>query len=229
MKNLISYLRKVIGLIVLVIIYKPTRNQITARKIMGNKNFLGIREIVRYFGVIPSRAQILTLAKIPFSEETLNECKGTHILCAGFPMTILKIRAKAPTRKPKTFYSYHDAWYNNQVFANREKVGLRWYLIRKTAVVDSFSKRSNDQQLLIGPNEEVPRACELIYAVVLYFMATGERLFKNVYVRCSDLVLYVSQVRVGHFDFDYDGLRIGRGWDGDTCSIIGLASSRKSN
>jgi hypothetical protein len=176
------------------------------------KNFLGIEETMRHFNAAFTQEELATLAEIPFSETELEECKNTHLLVCGYPMTILEIRAKAPSKKPKkTFYSYKDAWYNTQAFATNEKVGLRWYLIRKTAIENSFSKTFDDQKRLLGANDEVPRACELVYAVVLYFMVTGERLFETAYVRCIDLTSDGYRVNVGNFDSD--GLSVNNYWD----------------
>jgi hypothetical protein len=196
-----------------------------AREIMG-KNFLGVEEVMTHYKVMPTVEQLDALAEIPFSETELEECKDTHLLVAGFPMTILDVRAKAPSKKPKTFYSYKDAWYNTQAFATDEKVGLRWYLIRKTAVDSSFSKLFDNQKRLLGPKDEVPRACELVYAVVLYFMATGERLFSNTYVRTITLDADGYRVNVGYFVSG--GLYVCRRWDAYPYGYVGLSSARKS-
>ena len=208
-----------------IVNYKPTPSQIRAREIMG-KNYLGIEEVVRQFGAAYTEEQLALLAEIPFSEVVLEKCKDTHILVAGFPMTILDVRAKAPNKKPKTFYSYKDAWYNNQSFAKDEKLEVRWYLIRKEAVVGSTSKNFDDQKALLSECEEVPRACELVYAVVLYFLVTGERLFPNLYVRTMSLDSDGIRVVVGYFGSD--GLFVGSFWDDVRYVLLGVASARKS-
>jgi hypothetical protein len=200
-----------------------TSEQKRAREIMG-KNFLGIEEVTKYYGMAFNQEQLAALATIPFSEGTLKQCKDTHLLVAGFPMTILEIRAKAP-KNPKTFYSYKDAWYNGQVFATNERVTARWYLIRKDIVASSTSKNFDKQKALLSENEEVPRACEFIYTIVLYFLATGERLFEKVYARCVDLASGGGRVGVG--DFDADGLVVSNDWDDDALDSLGLASARK--
>ena len=202
-----------------------TSDQKRAREIMG-KNFLGIEEVTKHYGMAFSAEQLASLATIPFSEATLKACKDTHILVAGFPMTILEIRAKAP-KNPKTFYSYKDAWYNNEAFAANERVELRWYLIRKNIVANSTSKDFETQKDLLSENEMVPRACEFTYAIVLYFLVTGERLFGNVYARCADLDSDRYRVLVGYFDSD--GLDVNNNWDDYPYDDVGLASSWKSN
>jgi hypothetical protein len=204
--------------------FTATPSQIRAREIMG-RNFLGVEEAMRHYGEQFTEEQLAALAEVPFSEAVLEECKNTHVLVAGFPISILDIRAKAPNKKPKTFYSYKDARYNNQAFATNEKVNVRWYLVRKEAVADSTYKTYDKQKALLSEHEEVPRACELVYAVVLYFLAADERLFPNIYVRCSDVSSGGDRVYVGYFDSD--GLRVGYWGDYHHYDYIGLAASRK--
>ncbi len=126
----------------------------------------------------------------------------------------------------RIFHSYKDAWYDAP-FAKDEKVGLCWYLVRKTAVENSFAKTFDDQRRLLGPENEVPRACELTYTVVLYFMTTGERLFEGNGVRCIDLAPDGSRAWVGHFDCN--GLQIFTQDDNEHSehSHLGLSSVRK--
>ncbi|MDE2019867.1 MAG: hypothetical protein KGJ13_05995 [Patescibacteria group bacterium] len=216
----------------LIVKYEPTPSQIRAREIMG-KNFLGIEEAIRHYGAAYTEEQLAALAEIRdedghiITEAELEECKNTHLLVAGFPMTILDIRKKAPSKKPKkAFYSYKDAWYNTQAFATDELVGLCWHLIRKTAVDDSFSKAYQNQTPLLGANDYVPRACNLVYAVMLYFMVTGERLFANCYVRTVTLDSDGYRVDVGNFDAD--GLDVSSLWGGNPVGSFGLSSARKS-
>ncbi len=64
------------------------------RAIMGT-NFLGEAEIAKAYSVKWTKAQLEKLSVIPFSEETLRDCKDTHVLFAGFPLSINDIRAKA--------------------------------------------------------------------------------------------------------------------------------------
>lgn len=197
-------------------------SQERAREIMG-RSFLGAAEVEKYFGVAFLSKQLRALARIPFSEATLEECKETHLLVAGAPLSILDVRAKAPKG---TFYSNDDAWYDTEAFARDEKVAVRWYLIRKDIVADSTSKSFNEQQRLLGPKDEIPRACEVVYAVVLYYyLAMGERLFERMYVRCADVDSVGFRVGVGNFDSC--GLSVGRYWGDNRRGCVGVASGRK--
>lgn len=197
--------------------------QKAARLIMG-KNFLGIEEVEQRFGVRFSEKELAQLAEIPWSEQELLERKDTHILFPGYPLTILDIRDKAPKG---AFYPYENAWYNNQNFARNKKVNLCWYLIRKQAVKGSFGKSYNEQAQLLNENEEVPKAVEVVYMTILYYLVNNIRLFEDCWVRCQDLDSYGCRVYVGCFG--RDGLCIFDDWDDYRDSCIGLAVSRKLN
>lgn len=190
-----------------------------AKEIMG-KNMLTLPRVEWHFDVRFTVAEDNQLRRIPWSEKVLQECKDTHVLFPGYPLTILDIRDKAPKG---TFYSYENAWYNNQDFARKEKVNLRWYLFRKEVVNGSFSKIYPEQLTLLPENEEVPRVVEVVYMTILYYLVNNIRLFGDYYVRCQDLNSHSCRVSVGYFD--RDGLDLGHCWSRD--SYIGLAASRK--
>ncbi len=200
--------------------FEPTTGQKRARGIMGG-NMFGIEEGVKFFGMNPSKQQLAALTEIPFTEETLNASKDTHILAAVFPLSILDIRGKV---KNSLFYSHDDAWYNKERFAN-DRGETSWQLICKTPVPDSTSKNWDAQQALLGKEEETPTVRIMTYAIVGHYLSTGERLFENIYVRCSDVDSDGYRVRVGRFDSK--GLLVGSLWDDDRGSGIGLASARK--
>jgi hypothetical protein len=217
------------------IAYKPTPSQIRAGEIMG-KNFLGIEDAMSHYGAAYTADQLAMLAEVSIDgvsgadlEAMFEECKNTHLLVAGFPMTIVDIRKKTPGKKPKkSFYSYQDAWYNTQAFATDELVRFCWHLIRKTEVENSRGAAFEAQWRLLGPEDYVPRACDLVYAVVLYFMVTRERLLASRYIRCIDLSSDSGgRVHVGFFGAD--GLNIVDYWgDNDNPEdYIGLSSARK--
>lgn len=169
-------------------------SQARAHEIMGN-NFFGIAEAVKYFGVNPSKRQLTMLAEVPFSEGELTSCNDTHVLVAVFPMSILDIRAHVGGKK----LFYVQDWYDKQAFAT-EKGEIGWYLVRKTPVDNSTSKTWNEQQALLV-DEETPKAQGGgVYTIIGHFLATGERLFEKVYVRCSDLDSDGDRVYVGYFD-----------------------------
>lgn len=201
--------------------YEPTTTQKLARAI-GIPVF-GIEEAIQHYGLKPTPKQLLALAEIPFTEAELREVKDTHVLVAVFPLSILKIRDKVES---KLFYSHKDAWYNKQAFA-KDKREARWQLVRKTPVDNSTSKNWDEQQALLVENEETPKAQVMVYTIIGHFLATGERLFENIYVRCSDVDSYGNRVSVGFFDSC--GLSVNDHSDGRRDVSIGVASVRKFN
>lgn len=119
---------------------------------------------------------------------------------------------------------YDQTWHKDELFASNKIATGRWE-ISTEPIKRSFSKTWNEQQELLPSGAEVPPAAVLAYAICKHFKATGERLFENVYVRCSDLDSVGNRVNVG--DFDARGLLVSVYWDGLRFSRIGLASARK--
>lgn len=199
---------------------EATMSQKRAREIMG-KNFFGVKEAIEHFEVNFSLQQLAALFEIPFNEATLEECKDTHILIAVFPMSIIDIRSKAGS---KLFYD--QSWCSKESFAkDRGEVG--WYLVRKAPVPNSTLKTWNEQQALLAKNEETPTARVMCYMIIGHFLATGERLFEDVYVRCSDISSHGRRVDIG--DFALNGLFVHGYWGDIRDSRLGMASVRKSN
>ncbi len=199
-----------------------------ARRIMG-KNFFGIEEVIKHFGVNPSKQQLATLAEIRtpkgrlISEEEMHECKDTHVLVAMFPLSILDIRGIAKKQSDRTLF-YSQDWYDKQAFA-KDKGEVGWQLVRKEPIANSTSKTWNDQQALLSKDEETPTARIVVYTMVGHFLATGERLFEKIYVRCVDLDSDGGRVSVG--DFGAKGLYVDDYWSDRPNSDIGLSAARK--
>ncbi|MEK7390853.1 MAG: hypothetical protein AAB635_01810 [Patescibacteria group bacterium] len=202
--------------------FEPSTSHKQARAIMG-ANFFGVEEAIKHFGVNPSKQQLAYLAEVPFAEEVFKSCKDTHVLVAVFPMPILDIHGKV---ERKLFYSHDhdDAWYNTQAFA-KDKGEVGWQLVRKVPIADSTNKTWNEQQALLSKDEETPKAQVVVYTIIGHFLATGERLFENIYVRCSDLDSGGRRVRVG--DFDAGGLCVSYWDDAYRHGSFGLSAARK--
>ena len=190
-----------------------------AREIMG-RNMFGIEEAIKHFGVNPSKDQLAALAEVTFSEQELSGKKDTHVLVAVFPLSILEIRGKVA----ESSLFYDQDWYNKEAFAKGKGI-LSWHLVRKTPVANSTSKRWDEQQALLAKNEQTPTAQVMVYTIIGQYLATGERLFENVYVRCSDLGSDSNRVYVGLFDSR--GLDVVNFWDVSRGDSLGVASSRK--
>jgi len=208
--------------------YEPTVSQAKARDIMG-KNFFGIEEAHKHFGVAFSKRQLAYMAEIPFSKEVLSQCKNTHILVAYAPMAIVAVRAKTASVKlpPNHRMFYQQDWYDSNAVGN--DVGtLEWQLVRKTSVPESKSKTWQDQQRLLAHQiEETPEANVMVYTIIGHFLSTGERLFENEYVRTRTFGPDGDHVRVG--DVPSGGLHVAYYWDGRCRDCVGLSSARKQD
>ena len=185
------------------------------------RNMFGIEEAIKHFGVNPSKQQLAVLADVSFTEATLEQCKETHVLVAVFPLSILEIRGKV-TQGQWLFYD--QDWYNKQTFA-KEKGETEWKLVRKTPVANSTSKTWPEQQALLVSNEKTPTVCVMVYTIIGHFLATGERLFEKIYVRCSDVASDGDRVGVG--GVGSGGLGVGGYWDDGRRDDVGVASARK--
>lgn len=206
--------------------YEPSVSQAKAPEIMG-KNFFGIEEAEKHFGVTPSKRQLAYMAEIPFSEDVLTECKDTHILVACVPMAIVAIRAKTANVKlpPKHRMFYQQDWYDSNTVGN-DVGALEWHLIRKTSVPESKSKTWQEQQELLDRKiDETPEANVMVYTIIGHFLATGERLFEKEYVRTRTLAPDGSRVLVGVFGAG--GLVVNLWRDVYRDGSVGLSSARK--
>lgn len=198
--------------------FEPSTNQERAREIMGT-NLFDIEEAIKHFGINPSRAALAVLSEVPFTEEVLQSCKATHILVAVFPLSILEIRGKVDSN---LFYDH--SWYNKESFA-KERGEIGWQLVAKTPIVDSTSKTWDEQQALLSKDEETPSTRVMVYTIIGHYLATGERLFEQIYVRCSDVDSHGCHVYVG--GFDSDGLDVRINSDGCRLDFLGVSSARK--
>ena len=221
--------------------FKRMTSQKCAREIMGC-NMFGIEEAIRYYGINCTRRQAVALSRIPFSKAKLERCKKTHILVADFPLSIMEII------ESKTELFYCRTWYNEETFAN-DRGKAEWHLILKTPVDDSIGKTWQEQRSLLSSDEETPNTRVMVYSIIGHFLSTGERLFDNIYVRCSDKVSdgYCS-VEVGDFgeiisdygdvknpkaeeikakDIKAEGLSIDLSWNDIPYGCLGIASSMK--
>jgi len=174
--------------------FEPTISQKRAREIMG-RNFFGIKEVIKYFGINPTRKQLASFSEIPFSEVMLKELKDTHVLIAVFPLSIFEICRKV---EHKLFYGYEDGWYIKESFI-KKRGKASWQLICKTPVESSTSKIWQEQKMLLeNNNEEVPTIRVMVYTIISYYFVTGERLLENIYVRTSSCC-YGVRIGVGYF------------------------------
>jgi len=196
--------------------FGPSISQKRAREIMG-RNFFGVEEAIKHFGVNPSRRQLAVLGEVPFSEETLTVCKDTHVLVAVFPISIVEIRGNK-----RALFS-RACRITNQEFAN-DAGEIGWQLVHKVPIGLPW-KTWGELQGLLSKDEETPKAQVMVYTIIGFFLATGERLFEKVYVRCVDLDSNGDHVSVGQFGAK--GMFVSDWSDGGRRSGFGVSSVRK--
>ena len=174
--------------------------------------------VERCFGVLYTTEQRRSFyPTVPFTEDTLRECWATHLLFPGFPLSLAEMRQKHPTL-------FHPliTWRDAEPFARDERVGLRWYLMRKEPVPGSLRHTRQEHLAMLAPNEEVPRACEVAYMVLL----SRRLLLRDFSVRCYDRGHSGYHVFLG--EAGYGGLHVRRYWFDPHCvGHLGLASMRK--
>lgn len=180
----------------------------------------GVLDAERHLGARYTAAQLTVLSAIPWPEEVLRRCAGTHLLVAGCPLSILDLHARRPDG---LLWGRERPWYDAEPFARRRRVGSRWHLLRKAPVPGSTQKTYARQKSLLRRGERVPRACEIGYAVILHHLVTGERLLRDVSVRCADRSSHGARVLVGQFFTS--GLYIGPEWWDDAGRTTGVASA----
>lgn len=207
--------------------YNDTEAQSHARTIMG-RNFLGLEDVRRYYRVRYTDDQLAPLSTVPFTDETLRQCRDTHVLVPGYPLSLNEMY---DIQWGPFFYGAlgDPSWamsFKKEAFATDQKVEARWYLLRKEPVPGSVDKTPQDQLALLTEKEEVPFVCEFAYMVVLYFLVKRERLLQKIRVRCRDRNSENHTVNMGHFD--KSGFEVIDYWSSeDADDEIGLAASWK--
>src|SRR5262245_51266362 len=97
------------------------------------------------YGATFTPKQREALRVIPFSEETLKGCAGTHMLFPSLPLSLLNVRDNHPDH-----FSKGDVWYaqEREAFA-RVPLLVRWHLLRMETVLVAFDETSDRQLALL--------------------------------------------------------------------------------
>lgn len=107
----------------------------------------------------------------------------------------------------------------------------RQLFIRNGAVPDSFGKSWDEQRVLLGEGEFVPKPWDLVDAAVAYKEATGGWPALQYWLRTDALSAYGYPIDVCCYRVDVwfssDGVSVGNGWDDDRHSDLGLAVARR--
>lgn len=206
-----------------------------AHQIMG-PNILLPPVVEQHYKVRFTPEEAHQLMTIPFSAATLEKYRHTHMLFPGYPLSMADIQFRTQLNDDGDSVFDSNDWYceGEKKFGVIERVGLRWYLLRKEVVPNSCNQTFSNQERLLDPDEEIPRACELCYGIILWRLATGEYLLPEEYARCRDWLEEddddgIGPVYLGNFDDEGIGVYYGtdqsRADDEPTDGEEGLASS----
>jgi hypothetical protein len=143
-------------------------------------NVLGPAEVVRHFGVKLSKSQLQELREVPFSARFLEVRRKSHVLVAGFPLSVSEIRKK----HSQLFLPKFSPFAGEHATETRVRFG--WYLLRRDLVAGSLDMGYQRQRKLLDAHEQVPWLREVVYATALGFLARNIRIFQDHFVRCRD-------------------------------------------
>ncbi|MFZ2682200.1 MAG: hypothetical protein WAZ14_03855 [Patescibacteria group bacterium] len=184
-----------------------------ARRIMGD-NFMGIPEVTKSFGFIDLKTQA-SLSVIPFDEATLRDCRHTHMLVADTGLSIKGVRQRI---------KYALTWDHPEV---EELAKLNespaWRLIQTREVTHSGCKEWNKQCRLLGQDEYVPTARQLVHAIMQTL--AKPTLTAAIIIRTNDVTSTKKRVtlRFTHFR----ELRIEQGDDSSLDSNLRIMCAKK--
>lgn len=197
------------------------RAEAAAKLLLPATDVHGVLDVRRHLGTAYTADQLAALSTVPWPDEVLGNCSGTHLLVAGCPLSILDLQARRPDR----FWRVSERpWYAAEPFARSRRVEPRWHLLRKASLPDSTHRAFARQKALLPRGERVARACEMAYAVILHHLVTGERLLGDVSVRCADIPSRGARVLVGNYLTS--GLYIGPEWGDNLDRPLGVACGR---
>ena len=138
--------------------------------------------------------------------------------------------ACSPGVTAEVIYLVRDGKPIEKNSSKRKCIAAVWYLIRSRIVPGSGDKTWQEQRDMLA-EEEVPRACQLVYATLLYFLVRRIRLFnRGEFARCTDTIpRYGNLVNAGVMTgtFERDGLRLGGLWWNYRLHYVGVASMQE--
>jgi hypothetical protein len=153
----------------------------------------------------------------------LAELSKTHILVAVFPLSLTEINIRTHN---KGIFCGPDLYKKD--FSDDDCSLASWMLIKREPVEDSFLKNWSEQEELVYSScddEDSPGVQVLAYAIVGHYLASGEKLFKNCFVRTSSIgPRKNTHVDVGPFGLH--GLGISYNPDDRKAPNMGIASFR---
>ncbi|HVN26699.1 MAG TPA: hypothetical protein VMT99_03555 [Candidatus Paceibacterota bacterium] len=180
--------------------------------------------------------EISSLGSFPWSDATLNSpcpfnpgkmIRETHFAFVGVDtITMMELQRLNPQATEPCFYSYApDAWYSKEKFANKVKLGLRWYLLLKDIVPGSENEMFDEQTAMLPKEYEVPSAVVETAKDLLIFKKTGKYVNPNRCARTSDFDSGGFRVVVGCCDAE--GVVVNGLWDDSRNDDVGVGACRK--
>jgi hypothetical protein len=123
----------------------------------------------------------------------------THILFPGAPLSIFDIYEKVG----KNFF-YDITKCNKRDFFTKDKVDVRWHMIRKEYIPNTLNLPYNMQKSFVPVGERVSIANEFVFMIILNYLVNKEYLFENNFVHCQESKEITEPIFIG--DFDEGGL-----------------------
>lgn|GEM_PF-2970940 len=177
-----NYAKNIAKFICLTALELDSPNHEWARQVM-NDNFFGIEEAMMYLGIEPTKDQISTLSRIPFTLKQLRKRKDTHFLVAVFPVSIIDIRDGFGS----AILATDQDWYNSEPFIY-EKGEVKWELIRKKMIFSGLTWER--QKSMIPADERIPDLRTIVYSIVAYELLTEERMIETgEFIKSSDVLI----------------------------------------
>lgn len=165
-----------------------TVTEFQASRIMG-PNFFGSRSLQKGFGINIPNSQIQTLSRVPFSVETLEASKETHVLILVPKMSVVNLDKKYPLGGPDQVFDVdRPVNCDSPCFQDEGEIG--WHLIRKHPIAGLADKTWEELQSLIPPQEKVIDARTMTIAAALCYRETGKFTVlpnEGEELRCSNL------------------------------------------
>lgn len=170
------------------------------------KNFIGVEELISITNKMNLSTKALnedSIPDIPYSQEQLQQYKGTHLLILAVPynangnsLTLMELRnfyGLNPEEKEPCFYN--QDWYVKEEFVQKGFERYQWFLIKKDLIDDSRAREVNITTDLKG----LPSALICAFSFFAYFFYTNEYLWKTDFVWCSDTDANGDRIYVGRY------------------------------
>jgi hypothetical protein len=209
-----------------MVAFRHGRDRIMSRQAeeMMGRNMIPLGFILACYALLPDeleKCKNLEFNPLPFSLDTLEECRESHILVADSGDSIHEISSI----QTQTSGIDPDSLTNR---FQHEKAAPTWRLVRIAPLAKTFGERFRRQESLIGLRDSIPSARTLVYTMLAWLMKSRERLFEDALVRTSsrfDEGALDYKACVG--EFDESGVRMEAFWDEQRISSLGLATERK--